>query len=131
MKFFECTIFLRFLFRLSSEIISLPEKALNEHRITTHEDVNIPESDGAVGDEGCVEGVKVGDGLHVRDEDGDAEEEHDQDDPDHAWVEPLVVMVLLLQPHLQLHQFKSRQGAPPPVHTVLILVVVLRRGAIR
>lgn len=90
-----------------------------------HKDVDVSEPDGAVGDEGGVEGVKVGDGLHVGDEDGDAEEEHDQDDPYHARVEPLVVVVLLLQPHLQLHQLQPGQGAPSPVHSVLVLVVIL------
>ena len=62
----------------------------------THVNVYVPESDGAVRDETRVEGVKVGDALHVGDEDGDGEHEDEEDDPDHARVEPLVVLQLVV-----------------------------------
>ncbi len=62
----------------------------------THVDVNVPEADGAVGDEAGVEGVKVGDVLDVRDEGGDAEHEDGQDGADDRGVETLVVVQELL-----------------------------------
>ncbi len=62
----------------------------------THVDVNVPEADGAVGDEAGVEGVKVGYVLDVRDEGGDAEHEDGQDGADDRGVETLVVVQELL-----------------------------------
>lgn len=62
----------------------------------THVDVNVPESDGAIRDKARVEGVEVRDDFHVGDEDGDGEHEDEQDDPDHARVEPLVVLQLVV-----------------------------------
>ena len=73
-----------------------------QNREKSYKNVNVSESDAAVRDESGVEGVEVGDSLHVRDEDGDEGEEDGQDAADDGRVEPLVVPVLLLQTHVQL-----------------------------
>lgn len=75
---------------------------IDKYWLNTHEDINVAKADAAVGDERCVEGVEVGDALHVGDEDGDGGQEHHQDPADDGRVETLVVSVLLLQPHVQL-----------------------------
>jgi hypothetical protein len=78
----------------------------------THKYVNVSKSDGAVRDEGGVEGVKVGNRLHVRDEDGRREEEDEQDAADDARVEPLVLKKLLLQTSVHLQD--SEVAIHPP-----------------
>ena len=73
-------------------------------KFQTYKDINIPEANRAVGDERCVEGVEVGDVLHVGDEGGYADKEDHQDGADDHGVEPLVRVVLLLQSHVQVQE---------------------------
>lgn len=68
----------------------------------TYVDVNVSEANSAVGDEAGVEGVKVGDALHVGDEGSHAGQENDKDHANDARVEPLLVLELLAQVWLDL-----------------------------
>ena len=74
----------------------------------TYVDIDITEADGAVGDEAGVDGVKVGDALHVRDEGRHAAQEDDEDGPDDGRMEALLVLKLLAQIRLDLEA--SKQG---------------------
>ena len=64
-------------------------------QITTHIYGDVPEPDGAVCDEACVDGVEVGVSLHVGDECGHAHQPDHQDRPNHRRVEALVRTELL------------------------------------
>lgn len=87
-----------------------------------YKDVNVSEADGAVSDEAGVEGVKVAEALHVGDEQSGAAQEDQQDDANGAGVEPLVVVVLLLEPTAQLQKLHPCECTAP---SILLVVQVL------
>ena len=54
----------------------------------THVDVDVSKSDSGVCDEACIEGIEVCDRLHVGNEGGGHQQEHNQDHSNYKRMEP-------------------------------------------